>query len=339
MKKYCKKVMAFIISTTLLSLSVSFSSFAEKDFSAEDYMRSLAEQTISIVTETIDNSTQITYKNIDTFIEKTHCLYPAVSDLEIAKFVLQYTNQGTENLPDEIILRAIESKEVTTREDYIAVDASGAQTSLSIQELQQALATEACEETISPQDVWISSNGYMKIETVCSFTKKQGEQRYYTVSARAEWLKMPVCFFEDVLAIAHTGKFDDSYPEFGYKYQDNICCESVYKHNLSTNFPTKDISFDYPSATGTALRFKLQAPLNCYKPVIAHIKMAKSISAYLIYGIIVDAPGTLNVKSAYCHKEVAVGSIGISCVSGGISFSLSGFKHDYNARILTVNVT
>lgn len=340
MKKYCKKVMAFIISTTLLSLSVSFSSFAEKDFSAEDYMRSLAEQTISIVTETIDNSTQITYKNIDTFIEKTHCLYPTISDLEIAKFVLQYTNQGTENLPDEIILRAIESKEVTTQEDYIAVDASGAQTLLSLQELQQALTKDICQETISPQDVWTSPDGYMKIETVCTFTKRQGEQRYYTISAKAEWLKMPVCLFEDVLAIAHTGRFNASVSEYGYKYQNNMCCGNVFKHNDCTDFPHGNLSLDYPSVTGAAIRFKLHSLDTCSKQVIAHLRTVQSIYAYLTYGIVFDGTGTLNVQGAYCHKQLAAGSIGASFSGGSVSFSLSlvGTKKDYCARPMTIRV-
>lgn len=333
-----KKTVSFIISTIIFMTSLIFPSFAQADISPQDSMHQLAEQTISVVHDAVDDSAQTTYKNIDVFIDKAHYLYPDISDLEIAEFVMQYTGQSTENLPDEIVLRALESKEVTIRTDYIEVDSSGKQTLLSQQELQLALVEDICQETVSPQDIWISSNGYMKIETICTFKSRQGIHRYYTVSAKADWLKMPVCFFEDVLAIAHTGYFDADVQEFGYKYQTNTCCGTSYKHNLSTNFPTKDISFDYPSTTGTALRFKLQIPQTCTVKTIAHVNRAQSISAYLTYGIIVDEAGTLNVKSAYCHKEVALGSISISCISGSISFSLAGFKHDYNARIVKTDV-
>lgn len=333
-----KKTVSFIISTIIFMTSLIFPSFAQTDISPQDSMHQLAEQTISVVHDAVDDSAQTTYKNIDAFIDKVYYLHPDISDLEIAEFVMQYTGQSTENLPDEIVLRALESKEVTKRTDYIEVDSSGNQTLLSQRELQQKLTEEMYQETVSPQDVWTSPNGYMQIETICTFTKRIGDNRHYTISAKADWLKMPVCFFEDVLAIAHTGKFDSAFQEFGYKYQTNVCCDSSYKHNLSTNFPTKDISFDYPSTTGTALRFQLKAPLNCNKSTIAHIKRAKSISAYLMYGIIVENPCVLNVKSAYCHKEVSLGSISINCTSGGISFSLAGFKHDYNARIVTVDV-
>ena len=338
MKKQSKQMLSLIIAVLFLMLSLAFSSFAEEDVSVQDSMLRLAEQSIFVTSEMVDNSYETTYKVIDCFIEQMRCAYPDVSDLELAVFILQFTHQSVENLPDKIILRALEAKEIVTQTEYIQVDSSGGQTILSLQELQCALTEELYSETITPQDTWTSSNGYMKIETVCTFTKKVGEKRYYTVSAKADWLKMPICFFEDVLAIAHTGKFNDEVKEFGYKYQNNICCGTVLKYNDSTNFPHGKLSLDYPSTTGTALRFKLQKPINCNRSVLAHFKAAQSISAYLTYGIIVEQAGILNVRSAYCHKEVAVGSIGVSCTSGGISFSLAGLKHDYNARIITVNV-
>lgn len=107
------------------------------------------------------------------------------------------------------------------------------------------------------------------------------------------------------------------------------------------NFPNGNISFDYPSATGTALRFKLVSPLSatCYRPVITHVRATTSISAYLTYGIIVNGTGVLNVRSAYCHKRITIGSIGVSCEKGNISFSLTGAKDEYNARPLTIDVT
>lgn len=341
MKKQYKQIVSFIISIIIFMTSLIFPSFAQEDILPQDYMNRLAEQTISVVYDVIDGSTQTTYKNIDTFIENVQCLYPDTSDLEIAQFVMQYTNQSTDNLPDEIVLRALEAKEVTTRIDYIEVDASGNQTLISQQELQQALTEDIRQETISPQDIWVSSNGYMQIETTGTLRNRLMGKRYYTVSAKADWLKMPVCFFEDVLAIAHTGKFDDSVKEFGYKYQNNKCCGTVIKYNDSTDFPHGNLSLDYPSSTGAAIRFKLKSPYTtpqCGRNSITHLRFATYISAYLTYGIVVDGTDTLNVQGAYCHKKIALGSIGASYSNGSVSFSLSivGTKDDYNARSITL---
>lgn len=343
MKKLINRLISFVLLDVILISSMIFSAFGQNNLSNEEFMIKLADEIVIITdsAKTQQELNQITYENLDLFITEIQKQRSDIPDIEIAKFILQYTNQQSENLPSDIILRALESKEIVTQTDYIKVDNDGKQTQITQQEIKSELMADMNQATVSPQSSWTSSNGYMQIDTTCVHTKTQGSNRYYTVSATARWLRMPVCHFEDVLVIAHTGNFDASVKEFGYKYQTNSCCNTNFKYNYSMSFPNENISFDYPSSTGTALRFKLTSPwkATCSLPILGHIRMTKSISAYLTYGIIVNGKGVLNVRSAYCHKKIAVGSIGISCQSGGISFSLAGAKDEYNARPLTINVT
>ncbi len=343
MKKITNRLISFVLLVDILILSTTFSVFGQNNLSNEEFMISLANEIVVITDNFIEQqeSHQITYENLDMFISEIQSQRSDIPDIEIAKFVLQYTNQQSENLPQDVMLRALESKEAVTQTDYIKVDNNGVQTQITQQEIKSELMADMDQATISPQSSWTSSNGYMKIDTTCVHTKTQGSKRYYTVSVTATWLKMPLFHFEDVLVIAHTGNFDDSVREFGYKYQTNSCCSTNFKYNYSMNFPNKYISFDYPSSTGTALRFEIESPYaaTCSLPTLYHLRMTKSISAYLTYGIIVNGAGILNVRSAYCHKKIALGSIGVSCETGSISFSLAGAKDEYNARPLTINVT
>ncbi len=113
------------------------------------------------------------------------------------------------------------------------------------------------------------------------------------------------------------------------------------KHNDSTDFPHGNLSLDYPSVTGAAIRFKLHGLDTCSKPTVGHLRRVQSISAYLTYGIVFDGTGALNVQGAYCHKKLSAGSIGTGFSSGSVSFSLSvvGTKDDYCARPITIQVS
>lgn len=339
MKNTVKRMLSCMVLIIVIVTMCASPVFAETNYSTEAVLKRIAEEFISFNCNDVDGIPQTTYKNIDTFINEVRCQRPEIPELEIAKFILCYTQQGIDNLPDEIILQALEAKEITTNTSYIKVDENGTQYTLTQQELQEAIQGEFVQEIASPLSTWTSDNGYMKIDTTCTFRRKEGINRYFTISAKAEWLKMPVCFFEDVLTIGHTGSFDDTYSEFGYKYQNNVCCGNVTKYNCSTNFPNSNISLEYPATTVAAIRFKLQAPLKCSNPQLAHLKYAQSISSYIIYGIIFDRAGTLNVQGAYCHQQIGVDGISIGISGGDVSFSFKGIKKDYKARTLTVQVT
>lgn len=308
-----------------------------------DYdLQALADSSIEMICNEADTS-QMTYKNIEEFIRRARDVYPSVSDLDLAKFILTYTQQGYENLPDDIILRALDSKEVANVREYFEVDENGNQSSISKQKLQSVLVNEALQsqKAVSPT-AWTSPNGYLEIETNYTKTHQSGLNNYYTISARARWLKMPICFFEDVLAIGHAAVYDDSVKPFGYRYQTNSCCGNEVRFNDSTTFPHSSLSLDYPDINGAVLRFKLYSPYSaqCQVKKIAHLKYAHSISSYITYGIISHGTAPFNIRSAYGHKELAVGSVDVSFSVIGqdvsIGFSVGGYVKSYNAEPLTI---
>lgn len=124
--------------------------------SNEEFMIKLANE-IVVVTDNFSEQQelyQITYKNLDLLISKIHSQCSDIPDIEIAEFVLQYTNQQSETLPQDIMLRALESKEVVTQTDYIKVDSNGVQTQITQQEITSELMADMNQATISPQSSW-----------------------------------------------------------------------------------------------------------------------------------------------------------------------------------------
>lgn len=137
-------------------LSTTFSVFGQNNLSNEEFMIKLANE-IVVVTDNFSKQQelhQITYKNLDLLISEIHSQCSDIPDIEIAAFVLQYTNQQSETLPQDIMLRALESKEVVTQTDYIKVDSNGVQTQITQQEITSELMADMNQATISPQSSW-----------------------------------------------------------------------------------------------------------------------------------------------------------------------------------------
>lgn len=182
----------------------------------------------------------------------------------------------------------------------------------------------------------------MKLTTTCSLNKTSGNKRYYVVSCTAIWLKMPTCFFEDVLTIGHTGKYDNSYTGTAYFKQTSSCCAHSFSYSdtATSKVNGENVHFEYPDTTLAAIRFGLINPkvYQCNtNSFVTHARSATAISAYIKYRIIENTGETLNVQGAYCHKQVSIGSISITLSKKGTpSFSLSGSRKDYMAEPLTI---
>lgn len=336
-----KKIVSFLLICSVFISLFTFQSTATNESNNELDLQKLANSVISIVCN--ESVSQTTYGNIEAFIEIVHSEQLDVSDLDLAKFLFIYTKQGYENLPDEIIVQILSAKEITTASEYIKVDENGHSHSASEQEVQMALTEEALSCLRAVDDTWTSSNGYMQIQTTYWRTRTSGMSTYYTIAAKARWLKMPVCYFEDVLAIGHAATFDSSVKEFGYRNQSNFCCGSEFKYNNTTDFPHSSLTLDYPEINGAALRFKLYSPfLKKCGGHIPHVQYSRFIESYLMYGIVYTGTAPFNIRSAYAHKKIAVGSIDVSFSvsksdqSVGIGFSLVGLMDDYNARPITI---
>ena len=273
------------------------------------------------------NSTAITYKNIESFINYIKENIENISEIEY------------DGLSEEIILETLNYKEITVSTNYIRVSNDGTLSYISKSNAERAIKNEYLYE-ISPNATWNSDNGYMKITTTGSLTKTTASEAYYTVATKATWLKIPICSYEDVLTIGHTGIYDSSAAKEGYLEETCKCCK-LSKSYKYTTANSKYVKFDYSSGiTSAAIRFKLlPASYTCDMSLTDYTRSLTSINAYLKYGIIVDRNKSFNIQGAYCHKQVSLGSIGFSVSSKGVpSFSISivGSIKPYCAEPITI---
>jgi hypothetical protein len=335
--KFKEKILSIIIALIVVTVP-NFQAFA---LSVNDTksLETIAESTIEIVN---DNSGTVTYKNIEDFITEVKKSISDISDIELSKFILDYTRQDYEGLPDKIILNTLNYKEIILADEYIMVSEKGDVASISQKKAERLIAKEKARKATSNK-AWTSDNGYMKITTSASLIKKSGNKLYYQIATKCNWLKPPLLFFKDVVALHHTGTFDDSYEVYGYLYENVKCCTTTYNDRYETKNgkSASNIKIEYPQVSVANTRFKLVSTsgYTCTKQVSQHAKIINNIEAYLSYGIILKKDNAYNVQGAYCHKQISAGSIGVSVSAGGISFSMSikGSKKDYNAKPITVN--
>ena len=71
------------------------------------------------------NSTAITYKNIESFINYIKENIENISEIDLAKFIIDYTGQEYDGLSEEIILETLNYKEITVSTNYIRVSNDG----------------------------------------------------------------------------------------------------------------------------------------------------------------------------------------------------------------------
>lgn len=161
------------------------------------------------------------------------------------------------------------------------------------------------------------------------------------ISAKATWLKMPICYFQDVFVISNTATYDDSYNDYGYLAETLKCCTSTYNYNANAykNSSNPNVKFEYPAVNCAAIRFGLLSKngYQCSRATDSHLKLVTSISSYIRYRIIVNSGSNANIQAAYSHKELGVSSsIGISISGISISFTGGGKKTDYKASPVTI---
>ncbi len=327
----------------LIMVSMPFYSFAGQSNQAISF-KSIADNIIEKQIDKSENYQTITYKNIEDFVTKTKELIPDTNDLELAKFILEYTNQDYSNLPDEIILETIGFNEISIVDQYIKVSEDGQTEYISKNEAESAVAVEKIREnmaSITPLNEWTSPNGYMKIRTSYLLASESSNYKYYIISAEATWLKIPSCFFEDVLTIGHTGKYDNTYNnKYGYLSETINCCGTKKTYKWETTNNNSGVNFEYSATTFAAIRFKLiNASASghvCNRITNNHSKSVSSISSFIRYRVIFTKNSANNIQSAYCHKQIALGSISISASNGSVSFSLSGTKKEYKIEPILI---
>lgn len=96
-----KKFLSIILSLAMVCTmsATAFAADSSTDLSA------IADATIQ-VTQTTSESGAITntFNNLDDFVNAVHTANPAISDYEIATYILDYTGQEYQDLPEEEIL-------------------------------------------------------------------------------------------------------------------------------------------------------------------------------------------------------------------------------------------
>ncbi len=330
-----KRILSIIFAMLLIISSLPICVFASEPIDANS-LDEIANGTIEIQMD--DNV--ILYKNIDCFVETVKETFPEINDIDIAKFILDYSKKDYSNFSDDMILEAISYKEIYVSEEYIKVTDYGEVEYLSKEEAEKAIRLEKINENLSRAS-WTSPNGYMKITTTASHNKTSGNKKYYIIDSKATWLQMPVCFFKDVFVLNHTGTYDDSYTGTGYLSETLNCCTSSknYKDTATTAKNGSNVVFEYPNTNVAAIRFGLvsSSGYTCNRITSgSHSRAVSGIESYIKYRIIVNSGSSANVQGAYCHKQVSVGSIGIGITSGSVSFSLAGSKKEYKASPITI---
>lgn len=318
----------------LLALFLSFAiifSLQTTVFAAETNgsLYSIADEKIQIVQNIQESGAVITtYSQLDSFVENVRNQFPAISDYEIASFILEYTNQCSEGMPESEVLLMLEYDNISTTTQYLKATEEGF---LEISE-EEAL--------LSPFDTDTSNDGYMQLTTNFTQTGTSGSNKLFAVWTTAKWLKYPAIALEDVLALGTNGTFNSNYSEYGYVYQTfqctSGCTTKTYRNRYvtSTNTVDEDLEMEYKGYT-PYLRFLPISPRCDY---CDGGSKDYSFTAYLRYGLITS--DSCNVQAAYCHKTFGITGISMSIDSlGAPSFSVGAgtTKTDYIARAVTVS--
>lgn len=360
-----KKVLCILISAILIISCPVTVTAAETD--KNQIMTDIAEKIITknsvsrnaIKAKTTNYSTQtndvIKYDNIDDFIAEVKTEGYVINDLEISKFIMSYTGLDWEGLPDSEILKVLDAKDITISDDYIEADKNGNTSYLSKADIDRLLDVDKktgrilAAKSATADKHWYDDNGYMHIRTVVHREQdKSSKLAGYQIAAYADWLKMPINYYKDVLTIYHNAKFDSSHEVYGKLQQVCYCCTTKFNYldhmcdRPKNPYRGNNVRTEYINEKVAAIRFQLinSSAYTCKNsvPNQNHLRSVQSILAYMSYGVVHPKGDAFNVQSGYCHKKLPVPSdISISIING-LSFSLPVVlsKTDYKANPITI---
>ena len=363
MKRLIKKAISLLLAvwcivTTGVLASASFvaNDFVDKSLSNDQ----LASKYLSIDEFEDENQCRIkVVSNIDTLKKRLQTVKPSLSKLEVAKTLYNaYANEEmVADLPEERILEALNTTQDIEKDCYIKCDKEGIQTIVSVSDVYNDLCQsnhltkegssfllehkdEMKQESTKSGVTWNSSNGYMRIITTTERTSGPVNNRtYYLVSAKAIWLKEPAIKIQDVLAIASTATYDNTYNNYG-SFKE-ICEESYLSGGLIRTYTVHStvsknagsnngkIRFDFSENNG-GIAIKFDMFEYTYSGSEAH-NFDYSIKAFVRFRCSLYNSDA-NVQSAYAHKQVGIGEIGVNLVTGSVNFSLVGTMKKYYAE-------
>lgn len=350
---------SFCISATALSMDTSVESIN---------VNQLAKEYLEISCYTNKSGSEIkNIKKIDTLNDKLRKKYPTLSNVEVSKLIYRCIGESESviaRLPEDKILEALTFTDCIQTTNYIKLKPNGQQVYLSKCDVANELITldnltvdgeyfARINNTISSiyEDkntiVTDSKNGYLRLTTTAyAVGGEKADRSYYIVSAEALWLKEPFFKTQDVLAIASTATYDNSYDDCGYFYElskeyrvsdgalisRHYVNNEIYKFSGSNN--PDDISFEYSTGVvGVALRFNMFE--STYSGSEAH-DFDYYITAYLRFQCsLYNTDG--GIQAAYGHKCVGP-DLSVNFTSGSVDFSMSGFNmlDEYYGETLSI---
>lgn len=310
-----------------------FNAFAELNTS-EVSLKNIADE---IIIKSIDCSSEnpvTIYSQIEEFINDVHQQLPKEDDLDIARFLMNYTCQSELEVDDSEALKYLNFKEIIVSDEYIKVDETGNSESITKEEATAAVAMENLG--IATYNPWTSHNGYMQIKTVASRETEFDKDGYvgYQIAVYGTWLNMPICFFEDVLSLYYSGgTFDNEHEVYGKLEETFNCCGSaknyktqVWDNNGTPYYTNKNVYVEFSTDKAVTIRFKLlpASSYQCSRPTSSHSKAVTKILSYMSYGINIKPGDRIQIQGAYGHKRLSAGKIGVSVSGSGINLSSSG---------------
>ncbi len=343
MKNTIKKLLTVVLCICMLIVG-SGNAYAQGSETIDE----IADRLIITSIEEHDDYIIKSYKNISAFVSEVKDKFADYTDAEIGSFLIEYTGQGkAEDYDEPYLIEKASHSEINIQEEFMKAEEDGTTSVVSREEVSNAMINELIMPLASTMHPWNSDDGYMKLTTMYELAKKVGTKKYYTIVAKAEWLKAPTFRFKDVICIANTGVYDNTYNNYA-RYAQSLSClgyDGAAHHTTKVyNEKYKDgtgsgVEILYPSVNDAGARVDLKV-LSCpYTPnqSSGHSEKLNYMHALIRYRIICEEGKLYNIQGAYCHAKVGVGSIGVSISTGAsISFSLVGFKSEYRGEPVTI---
>lgn len=348
MKKKLVKI-AYVLLALSLCLQAGFMASASPNISVDQIAKQVLTAYYGIDEQGVET---ICYENIQEFKTELYTVFPDISDLDVAKYILLYTGNTLEEvnqLDDEYILEALTYGERIHSNSYIKTDKNGNQTIMSRNEMFDEITDSTPAIGIAPMSMWTSSDGYMRLTTTASSTTGSvSGRKYYILETTGKWLKTPINKGEDILAIGTTAVFDNTYNYYG-QYVQSIQCKTSYgicdnktwtytvSKNAGANSSNIKFEFDTSGNGGMALRFKLFSYTCPHSGSLAHMISYPKMEAKLRFKVSLYNADA-EVRPYYCHKQIGIGSVGVGFSQSGpsISFSFVGTKAVYAAEPLAI---
>lgn len=342
-----KQIKASLLLLSLVA-TVIFPSTASAEDNSYDSLQSLANEYIKVTV----SGNETTYANIQDFYDAARAEFPDAADIELAKTVLAYTNQDYSNMSQQIILETLDFTEITSVDEVYRTLQDGTVELLTTDEVNDIINND---NEVSPNSVWTSGDGYLRMTTYANASPKTPYGTPYTLSCTATWLKIPTFLLTDTLAIVYGGTFDDSYVITCTLTENAKCshCGKTFTWNEAETFgpwagsdpgtivDSDIIEIDSSRSQAIGGKFDLQNPKceHVIAPVgTGNFAQISKIECYVRFRILCS--NTTEARSAYAHTRLT-GSVNISgtITAGGVEPSFSGNLNILAEKYTAVPVT